>query len=234
MQKKRTVILSNEEVGYDIIRSARRSVSLSVKQGGNLVIRAPRFVPEPVIIDFIISKEKWISRQKQRLEDAEKKKVVQTFRQGDPIPFLGTTQTLALQSSRRLSASSDGSVVTVTLPDTEDTILIKAIIDKWYLNEAKRRLIPRVFELSEMHKAAGLRPSVVAVRKMKSRWGTCRTNGKIMLNTELIKKRQELIDSVIIHEMCHLRHHNHGREFYALVEELMPGYKELRKELRYI
>lgn len=234
MQKKRSIILSNEEVGYDIIRSSRRTVSLSVREGGKVIVRAPRFVPEPFILDFIISKEKWIFKQKKRLQAVNEKKNEQTFKQGDKIPFLGENLILSLQSGKRLSISSNDGVITVTCPDTEDTVLIKAIIDAWYLSEAKKRLIPRTFELSEKHQAAGLKPSAVNVRKMKSRWGTCRSNGRIMLNTHLLKRRQELIDSVIIHELCHLRHHNHGKEFYALVEDIMPDYKVLRKELRYI
>jgi len=124
--------------------------------------------------------------------------------------------------------------IIISCPVPGDTEKVKALVDGWYLGEAKKNLIPRTTQLSEFFNGAGLKPSSIGVRKMKSRWGTCRTNGRIMLNTELIKKRQELIDAVIIHELCHLKHPNHGKEFYALLENLMPEYKVLRKELRYI
>lgn len=234
MPRKRTITLSDKEVSYDIIRSARRTVSMAVKHGGEIIIRAPRYVPEPVIVDFIISKERWILRQQERLREADESVPLQTYHEGDSIPFLGGQMTLTLNAGRRLTATADGQLLRVTCPDNSDAALVKAIVDGWYLAEAKKRLIPRTFELAAMNSHVLASPTQVGVRRMKSRWGTCRTNGKIMLNSQLMKKRQELIDSVILHELCHLRHHNHGSEFYALLESLMPGYKKLRKELRYI
>ncbi|MCK7530496.1 MAG: M48 family metallopeptidase [Marinilabiliales bacterium] len=77
-------------------------------------------------------------------------------------------------------------------------------------------------------------PRSVGVRKMKRRWGTCRTNGAIWFNRELMKKDPVLIDYVIIHELCHLVHHNHGREYYELLESIIPDYKQLRNKLRNI
>ncbi len=234
MSKRKSIIFSDKELDYDIIRSSRRTVSLSVKSGGVVIVRAPRFVPEPIIRDFIISKEKWIIKQQQRIKEAGEKTIVQTYNNGDTVPFLGQNLILSIVNGKRPNAISDGNFLIVSCPEPYETDLIKAIVDAWYLIEAKKRLIPRTFELAEIHKQEKLFPTEVSVRRMKSRWGTCRTNGKIMLNTALLKKRQELIDSVIIHELCHLKHHNHGKEFYSLVESIMPDYRRLRKELRYI
>lgn len=67
---------------------------------------------------------------------------------------------------------------------------------------------------------------------MKSRWGSCSSKGKITLNTELIKLADKYIEYVMIHELCHLKHHNHGPGFYALMTELCPDWKRLRNELK--
>lgn len=70
-------------------------------------------------------------------------------------------------------------------------------------------------------------------RKMKTRWGVCnRGNNTITLNTELLKKEVTLIDYVIIHELCHFYEGNHGKNFWALVAQGYPNYKEARKKLR--
>jgi predicted metal-dependent hydrolase len=234
MSKSKTISLTSDEVEYDIVRSRRRTIAISVKQNGSLIIRAPWHVPAPVLIVFARSKESWIIRQRKRVNEFVTKKKELTYSDGDFIPFLGEDLKLLLKTEKRSSVSLNGDSIIVSCQHPEDTVKVKAIIDGWYLSEAKKNLTLRTRQISEIYNGAGLKPSSVGVRKMKSRWGTCRTNGKIMLNTELIKKRQELIDSVIIHELCHLRHHNHGKEFYALVESLMPDYKTLRKELRYI
>ena len=71
------------------------------------------------------------------------------------------------------------------------------------------------------------------IRKMKTRWGVCnRHNNTITLNTELIKKKVDLIDYVIIHEMAHFYEGNHSKKFWAIVEKACPNYKLRRKELR--
>ncbi|HPF02398.1 MAG TPA: M48 family metallopeptidase, partial [Bacteroidales bacterium] len=64
------------------------------------------------------------------------------------------------------------------------------------------------------------------------RWGSCTSRGKITISSELIKLDPAYTDYVIIHELCHLKHHNHGKDFYRLLEELVPDYKALRKELK--
>jgi predicted metal-dependent hydrolase len=67
---------------------------------------------------------------------------------------------------------------------------------------------------------------------MRSRWGSCSKQGKITLSTELIKLPDIFLEYVIIHELCHLKHHNHGKEYYKLLSELFPDWKIVRKGLR--
>ena len=71
------------------------------------------------------------------------------------------------------------------------------------------------------------------IRKMKTRWGVCNTKLKVVtLNSELIRYDLEKLDYVIIHELAHLVHHNHSKQFWLLVEKYCPNYKKIRKELR--
>ena len=68
---------------------------------------------------------------------------------------------------------------------------------------------------------------------MKTRWGVCNTRTKrVTLNLELIKKDIKYLDYVVAHELSHLVYPNHSKDFWALVELVIPNYKELRKEMR--
>jgi len=113
-----------------------------------------------------------------------------------------------------------------------DANMIRWKLSRWYMNKA-RELIPSMVtaKLNE-YRNYGFVPSAISIRKMKSRWGSCSSKGRITINSELIKLRPELINYVISHELCHLKHNNHGSEFYRLLENLVPDYKTLRKELR--
>ena len=68
---------------------------------------------------------------------------------------------------------------------------------------------------------------------MKGKWGVCNiTNNIITLNLELIKYDVKYLEYVIYHELCHLKHANHSKDFWNLVEEYVPNYKSLKKEMK--
>jgi hypothetical protein len=76
------------------------------------------------------------------------------------------------------------------------------------------------------------KPTGLVIRSMKRRWGSCSNRGKITLSTELIRLADIYTEYVIIHELCHLKQHNHGPKYYELLSELFPEWKRVRKEMR--
>lgn len=122
----------------------------------------------------------------------------------------------------------------VKIKDNKIFISSKELLDKWYLNEAKAIFLARFNYLLTIFNENV--PSInLKIRKMKTRWGVCnRKNNTITLNLELIKKDIELIDYVIIHELCHFIYPNHSKQFWSLVESYIPKYKSLRKKLKEI
>ncbi|MDF1876914.1 M48 family metallopeptidase [Sulfurimonas sp. SAG-AH-194-L11] len=83
-------------------------------------------------------------------------------------------------------------------------------------------------------KVMNLSFKTIKYRKMKSRWGSCSSLKIITFNTELMKLKKHLIDYVVVHELAHLKHMNHSKDFHAFVDMYLPYSKELRRELKYI
>ncbi|MBQ9311340.1 MAG: M48 family metallopeptidase [Bacteroidales bacterium] len=107
------------------------------------------------------------------------------------------------------------------LPETPEVAALR--------KEAKAYLPVRLAELAAEH---GFEFNSVRIKHNSSNWGSCSSKGNINLNLNLMRLPEELRDYVLLHELCHLRHMNHGPEFHALLESLCPNHAELRKRLR--
>ena len=103
------------------------------------------------------------------------------------------------------------------------------LYEKYLLHVAKKYLKERTSELSVKH---GFSVKRLSVRGQKTRWGSCSRRGNISLNYNLIKFRKEVIDYVIVHELCHLRQLNHSKKFWNEVAQILSHYKSLKKELK--
>ena len=98
------------------------------------------------------------------------------------------------------------------------------------LRKAAKAYLPgRLRELAALH---GFTVNQVRIKHNVSNWGSCSVKGNINLNLNLMRLPSELQDYVMLHELCHLRYMNHGAEFHALLENVCPGHRELRRRLK--
>ncbi len=102
-------------------------------------------------------------------------------------------------------------------------------IDRWYRREARSRIEPLVASEGER---LGLHASKVRIGNQRTRWGSCSTSGTVSFNWRLVIGRPEALHYVVVHELIHLRHHNHSRDFWAALAEAFPGYREEATWLR--
>lgn len=101
-------------------------------------------------------------------------------------------------------------------------------IEAWRA-EAKRILPVRLAELAEKY---SFTYNQVRIKHNVSNWGSCSRKGNINLNLNLVRIPEDLRDYVLLHELCHLRHPDHGPGFHALLETLCPEHRQKEKELR--
>ena len=111
----------------------------------------------------------------------------------------------------------------------DDSQDIKKEVQKIYFQISKRILLERIHFWAEL---TGLRPRAVSFRSQRSRWGSCSSQGRIVLNLKLIVFEPQGIDYVIVHELCHLAHLNHSKNFWTLVSKYIPNHRCLSKKLK--
>ena len=95
--------------------------------------------------------------------------------------------------------------------------------------KAKRILPERVAYWAPL---IGVRPGRIAVRCQKTRWGSCSTKGNLNFNCLLMLAPEGVIDSIVVHELCHLKHMNHSKRFYAEIEKVLPDYRQHQQWLK--
>ncbi len=207
------------EIPYRLIRSNRRTLSLTVESGGALVAHAPLHMPLRQIEAFIEEKRAWIERKR---GEAPSRPAPFVPRDGARLPWLGAELRLAF-SDLPLCVDFGGWLL---VPRSGD---VRARLRDWRKQRAAEELSPRV-RLWEQR--MGLQVKSIRYTAAKRRWGSMRADGCLRLNAALMHCPMELCDYVIVHELAHIVHPDHSPAFHALVRSVLPGADTLRARMR--
>jgi predicted metal-dependent hydrolase len=221
-----------EEFTYRIIFSARRSLSITVSPANGVIVRAPIRMSRQRIEAFVLEKSEWIKKHISRHTELIRLNGERVFTEGEEHFFMGKSYRLVLFKSTKPSVSLFDNELRVGLKYPSDGRKVKALMDRWYSAQARERFTPLMESIIERYSEYEFRPAKLIIRASRSRWGSCSGTGVISLSSELIKLDEKFYEYIILHELCHLKHHNHGAGFYRLLEKLKPDYREVRKDLR--
>jgi predicted metal-dependent hydrolase len=208
-----------------------RRISISVRPPGRVCLSLPCGISVKTAIAFLESKTEWVKQ-------AQRKMAAQVGRQPIAMPFATRSHTLRLNpaSTLKISVKITGGEIVVAYPadrlytDPSVQEAIRRGIERAWSIEARELLPARLEELA--HKT-GLRFRSVSVRNSVSRWGSCSSRDDISLSLHLMRLPDHLVDYILLHELCHTEHKNHGRDFHLLLDRLTGGcHIALRRELR--
>lgn len=207
-----------------IIRSNRRTLSLSINKDAELVVRAPKKLSLEKIFQYINEKEKWIlTKQK---EISSRKTYNSNILDYSEYLFLGKRYKLMqTRGIKKIEMTSEY----ICAPDSIDKDAIMLSIRKWYVKTAKNILYERIEYYSKL---MNLSYNSLKIENCKSRWGSCDTKRNIRLNFRLIMLPHSLLDYVVVHELSHLVEFNHSKNFYKIMQVVIPNYKSLAKEIK--
>jgi len=185
----------------------------------NILLKTPK-VSQRFIENLLLEKEPWIRKQILKLQS--KKQLSATLE--DEILLFGEIYSIDSEEATPLREKLQKIGI-------ENRVKIAKSYDIFYKKRAKEFISARIEYFADL---MNLSYSELKFRKMKSRWGSCSSKRVITFNSELIKVSKELIDYVVVHELAHLTHMNHSKEFHALVNLFIDDSKAIRKELKSI
>lgn len=227
MQK--TFNIKGRNVLCEIIRSQRKTISMRLLPDKRIEVKAPYLINANDIETFLLKHSRWLFN---RLDALEKKSMEpKKYVSGELHYFLGEQYPLkVIISSENTVVFQDNTLMVFAKYDLPESI--EFLLERWYFEQAKLVFQEISFPLMKQMEKYKVAPKSFTIKKMKTRWGSCSSKGSVNLNLELIKLPKECIKTVILHELCHLVHMNHSKEFYALMTAVMPDWKIWDKHLK--
>jgi len=223
----RSVALCGQDVDYRLMRARRRSIGMVIDHTG-LSVRAPSWVSIREIELALRERAEWVIKTLAEWRGRDKEALPAEWREGAGLLYRGRPLTLALFPARKKTIAADLLHLTVLHPNPGDEVEIGAFVGRWLKEQALALLAPRVLHFASL--VTGVVPPV-KLSSARTQWGSCNHKGEIRLHWRLVQLPPAIADYVIAHEVAHLVELNHSPRFWALVESLLPGHAEARREL---
>lgn len=208
-------------INYQTTRSNRKTISILVKEG-EVFVRAPLRCTAAQIEDFVQLKHDWIERK--ICDYRSRSQNLDAYLRCDRVLLHGVSFDVKVAKS----VAIDESARTVYLPPVDKAAQMKKL-KSFYTRRAKVELCER---LTAVSKKIEMPFASFSLTNARSKWGSCDGKNNIRLNFRLLFFPQSVIDYVIVHELCHTRHHDHSRQFWALVNSIVPNVKDCKRFLK--
>lgn len=223
-----SIMFGSKTIEFRLEYSTRKSLGITVTPDLDVVVKAPLDTLLERIQEIVRKKAPWIIKQQSFFLTFYPKTTARQFVNGETHLYLGRQYRLKVVEGARESVKIKGKFIEVA---TKDKLRVKELVNEWYLLNAKRKFHALAEPLIEDFKKYKVEPSSIVLRNMPTRWGSCTPRGKIILNPELIKAPKGCIEYVIIHELCHLVHHDHTQKFIDLQTKEMPSWSKWKMKL---
>lgn len=232
---ERMIIYRSHNIYYTLDYKKVKNINLRIKPDGMICVSAPKHVMVSIIDEFVASKGdvilSYLSKIKQR-QEKRSEQVEKQYMSGDTFLFVGNRLELKVIVSTEDKIYTDDIFLYLYCKNPYDKRKKERLITRWFQEQTKiifEEIVKKVYEQFKQYK---IDYPQLKIRKMSTKWGSCRPKSKIItLNSYMIQAPKECIEYVVIHEFCHFIHANHSKYFYQLMEGFLPDWKEKKKVL---
>lgn len=218
---------------YKLIRSKRKTISISFDDDVNVIVKAPNWISKAQINSFVSEKEDWIIATRVRLINAKRSELKERLQliNGDELPFLdGKLMLTVIREGRKTGKVKQiQNRLLMWVPYDADYELKRSLVEKWYRKQAAELISQKTYQFANQ---LGVQYKDISIKDQKSRWGSCSSKGNLNFNFRIMMAPEKVCDYVIWHELCHLVHMNHSEAFWKLVSSNCSNYKISRQWLK--
>jgi Predicted metal-dependent hydrolase len=221
----------NSTIEYDVNFSRRKTAAIEVHPDQRVTVTVPEGSAQGIIEDLVHKRANWILKQLQLFSTYAPQELPRAYVSGESYRYLGRQYRLKVLDGETEGLKLERNLIYITVKDKNNTQRVQSIFEQWYRDESYRIFYERLDACYPRVKRLGVIYPSLSIRTMKTRWGSCTHSGLVLINPKLVQTPVDCIDYVILHELCHLKEHNHGKQFYLLLDQVLPGWRERRDKL---
>ncbi len=209
----------------------RMRVTIHVEPDGSVVVDAPQETADALILAAVRKRAKWIAKHLADIRTRHTHVLPREYVSGESMLYLGRRYRLkvTIQAGMPAQARLRGGYLEV-VASTRAPAVLRPALDAWFRVRAREILAHRLTAVAAPLRWVKELPPM-RLQVMKIQWGSCSPAGRLTLNPWLVKAPRECIDYVLLHELCHLQHHNHSPKFYAALDRNMPNWRATKARL---
>ncbi len=234
MTERGEVRFGDARIRYRVVRSPRRhkTIAVTVDQPGVVTVSAPVDTPPERVEATVRRRAGWIVRHEGAAASASP---TRRFVSGESLPYLGRSVRLTVRPSdeARVAVRFHHWQFEVDVPRSlegeERDAAVRSAFEAWYRERAALKLPPRVDRIGRL---IGVRPKAVLIRGQRTRWASCAPDGTLRFNWRAIMAPPAILDYIVAHELAHLRVRAHNAEYWGVVAQAVPDYRQRRQRLR--
>lgn len=227
--KKQPEIIQGKGYLVEVMRTSRsKTASLKVEDGVVTMV-VPRQLENEKVEKLVADKHAWII-EKIALHSEATPASNKQYVSGEAFPYLGRNYRLKVLRDGLAATTLINGRITVSVPDSpQQQHYIRRFLVNWYKCNAEKKVREKV---RRYEKLVGVETGVVRIKEFKSRWGSCTPYGDLEFNWVIVMAPNRIVDYVVVHELCHLLHHDHSPQFWKEVERVIPDYQECKELLK--
>jgi predicted metal-dependent hydrolase len=224
----------DEVIAFSLRRQSSRTVTrvaIHVEPDARVLVDAPDTAPLADVLAAVKKRARWISQHVGAARARRANVIPRDYVSGESLHYLGRRYRLKVivKADATVEASMRGAFISVTVPEHAPST-IKSTLDTWYRQRARELFADRLAAVAAPLRWVKQLPPT-RLQFMTVQWGSCSPSGRITLNPLLVKAPRECIDYVLLHELCHLLHHNHSPKFYRTLDRHMPNWRAVKEKL---
>jgi predicted metal-dependent hydrolase len=226
-----SVPYGEHQIEFRVLFRKRKTLAITVHPDTSVTATVPLGRTVEEIKRRVRKRARWIRKQQAFFRDFLPPVPPRRYVSGETHRYLGRQYRLKVSESVTESVKLKGAYIQVEIRRTGDAERVQTLLEGWY-----RLRGHAVFERSlaacrsKLNGQLLVEPKLL-LRHMPKRWGSCTKRGAIYLNPELIKTPSSCIDYVVTHELCHMVHPHHGKQFYVLLRQIMPDWEQRKARL---